>query len=301
MCGIAGKLNFDPSRPVDRERLVAMTTAVSHRGPDADGYYLGAGVGLGHRRLSIIDLATGDQPLANEDRTIWVIFNGEIYNFADIRVELERAGHSFRTHSDTEVIVHAYEQWGEKAVDRFRGMFAFALWDEPRRRLLLVRDRLGIKPLYYSVTRTGVTFGSEIKSIIEDPDVPRDWSAAALDAYLALQYVPSPQTIFRHISKLPPGHFLVADQGGVTVKQYWDLKFTGDGDPSREDEYLDRVLRHAGLGASTEIPDVEIRRLVTRGHGDQRAVRRQAWFVVLPPRRRNRLDLPSAINPRQVH
>jgi len=241
MCGIAGKLNFDPSRPVDRERLVAMTTAVSHRGPDADGYYLGAGVGLGHRRLSIIDLATGDQPLANEDRTIWVIFNGEIYNFADIRVELERAGHSFRTHSDTEVIVHAYEQWGEKAVDRFRGMFAFALWDEPRRRLLLVRDRLGIKPLYYSVTPTGVTFGSEIKSIIEDPDVPRDWSAAALDAYLALQYVPSPQTIFRHISKLPPGHFLVADQRGVTVKQYWDLKFTGDGDPSREDEYLERL------------------------------------------------------------
>jgi asparagine synthase (glutamine-hydrolysing) len=210
MCGIAGKLNFD-AQPIDRERLAAMTTAVAHRGPDADGFYFGPGIGLGHRRLSIIDLATGDQPLANEDGTVWVIFNGEIYNFAEIRVDLERAGHSFRTHSDTEVIVHAYEQWGEKAIDRFRGMFAFALWDEPRRRLVLARDRLGIKPLYYSVTRTGITFGSEIKSIIEDPDVPRDWSAPALDAYLALQYVPCPQTIFRDVSKLPPGHVLVAN------------------------------------------------------------------------------------------
>src|SRR6266576_6386005 len=136
MCGIAGKFNFDRSRSIDPTLLRTMTSAIAHRGPDADGFHFAEGIGLGHRRLSIIDLATGDQPLANEDRTIWVIFNGEIYNFADIRVELERAGHSFRTHSDTEVIVHAYEQWGEKAVDRFRGMFAFALWDEPRRRLL---------------------------------------------------------------------------------------------------------------------------------------------------------------------
>src|SRR5205814_2342579 len=136
---------------IDRERLAAMTTAVTHRGPDSAGYYVGPGIGFGHRRLSIIDLATGDQPLSNEDQTIWVIFNGEIYNFAGVREELESAGHQFRTHSDTEVIVHAYEQWGEQAVDRFRGMFAFAVWDERRRRLLLVRDRVGIKPIYYSV------------------------------------------------------------------------------------------------------------------------------------------------------
>src|SRR6476620_6546369 len=128
MCGIAGKFSFDAETPVDRERLAAMTDAVAHRGPDAHGYYTAPGIGLGHRRLSIIDLATGDQPLANEDGTVWVVFNGEIYNFADIRVELEAAGHRFRTHTDTEVIVHAYEQWGDLAVERFRGMFAFVLW-----------------------------------------------------------------------------------------------------------------------------------------------------------------------------
>jgi asparagine synthase (glutamine-hydrolysing) len=241
MCGIAGKFNFDPTNPIDRDRLVAMTTAVAHRGPDSDGFYVGQGVGLGHRRLSIIDLSTGDQPLTNEDRTVWVVFNGEIYNFADVRSELEVFGHRFRTHSDTEVIVHAYEQWGDASVDRFRGMFAYALWDEPKRRLLLVRDRLGVKPLYYSATRGGVTFGSEIKSLIEDPDVPRGWSAEALDAYLTLQYIPCPQTIYRGIWKLPPGHLLVAENGRVRTRRYWDLTFTGDGDVSREREYLDRL------------------------------------------------------------
>jgi asparagine synthase (glutamine-hydrolysing) len=241
MCGIAGKFSFNPDHPIDRERLAAMTTAVAHRGPDSDGFYLGDGIGLGHRRLSIIDLSTGDQPLTNEDGTIWVVFNGEIYNFADTRRELEAFGHRFRTHSDTEVIVHAYEQWGDCAVDRFRGMFAFALWDAPKRRLLLVRDRLGVKPLYYSVTPGGVTFGSEIKSLLEDPDVPRAWSAEALDAYLALLYVPAPRTIYRNIWKLPAGHLLVAEKGRVVTRRYWDLTFTGDGDPSREDEYLDRL------------------------------------------------------------
>ena len=241
MCGIAGKFNFDPHRGVDRERLTAMTSVIAHRGPDADGFYVADGIGLGHRRLSIIDLATGDQPLTNEERTIWVVFNGEIYNFADIRVELEAHGHRFRTHSDTEVIVHAYEQWGDAAVDRFRGMFAFALWDEPRRRLLLVRDRLGVKPLYYCTTPSGITFGSEIKSLLEDPDVPRDWAPEALDAYLTLQYVPSPQTIYRSIWKLPPGYLLVAERGAVSTRRYWDLTFTGDGRAEREDEYLEQL------------------------------------------------------------
>ena len=241
MCGIAGKFNFDQARPVDRERLTAMATAVAHRGPDADGFYLGDSVGLGHRRLSIIDLSTGNQPLTNEDRTIWVVFNGEIYNFADVRQELEQHGHRFRTHTDTEVIVHAYEQWGDDAVDRFRGMFAFALWDEPRRRLLLVRDRLGVKPLYYSANAGGVTFGSEIKSLLADPDVPREWSPESLDAYLALGYVPAPRTIYRNVWKLPAGHLLVAENSRVRVRRYWDLTFTGDGDPTREAEYVDRL------------------------------------------------------------
>jgi len=238
MCGIAGKFNFDPANPVDRERLSAMTSVIAHRGPDADGFYVADGIGLGHRRLSIIDLSTGDQPLANEDGTIWIVFNGEVYNFAEIRAELEAHGHWFRTHSDTEVIVHAYEQWGDRAVDRFRGMFAFALWDEPKRRLLLVRDRIGVKPLYYSPTAAGVTFGSEIKALLEDPDVPRGWSPEALDEYLALQYVPSPQTMYSGIFKLPAAHLLVAERGRVSVRRYWDLAFTGDGDPSRETQYL---------------------------------------------------------------
>jgi asparagine synthase (glutamine-hydrolysing) len=241
MCGIAGRLNFDPAQPIDRDRLTAMTAAVAHRGPDADGFYVGEGIGLGHRRLSIIDLTSGDQPVCNEDRTIWVVFNGEIYNFADIRSELETFGHRFRTHSDTEVIVHAYEQWGERAVDRFRGMFAFAIWDEPRRRLLLVRDRLGVKPLYYSHGEESLTFGSEIKSILENPDVNRAWDPEALDAYLTLQYVPCPRTIYRAVSKLPAGHLLIAERGRVIIRRYWDLQFAGDGDASREAEYLDRL------------------------------------------------------------
>jgi asparagine synthase (glutamine-hydrolysing) len=241
MCGIAGKFTFDPNVPIDREQLTAMTRVIAHRGPDADGYHVGRGIGLGFRRLSIIDLATGDQPLANEDGTIWVIFNGEIYNFADIRSELETCGHRFRTRTDSEVIVHAYEQWGDRFVERFRGMFGFALWDDPRRRLVIVRDRLGIKPIYYSRTTSGVTFGSEIKSLLEDPDVPQDWSPEALDAYLALQYVPCPRTIYSGIWKLPPGHLLIAENDHVSVRRYWDLTFTGDGDPSREAEYLERL------------------------------------------------------------
>jgi asparagine synthase (glutamine-hydrolysing) len=258
MCGIAGKFNFQPDQPVHAERLRAMTDVIAHRGPDADGFYVGSGIGLGHRRLSIIDLSTGDQPLANEDGSIRVIFNGEIYNFADVRSELQSAGHCFRTQSDTEVIVHGYEQWGDAVVDRLRGMFAIALWDERRRRLLLVRDRLGVKPLYYCVTASGLTFGSEIKAMLEDPDVPRDWSPESLDAYLALQYVPCPRTMYKAIWKLPPGHLLVAENGGVTSRQYWDLAFPGDGDVSREDEYLEEldalVTESVGLRLVSDVP-----------------------------------------------
>jgi asparagine synthase (glutamine-hydrolysing) len=241
MCGIAGRFNFDPANPVSGEQLAAMTAVVAHRGPDADGFYLAQNIGLGHRRLSIIDLATGDQPLSNEDGTVWVVFNGEIYNFAEIRSQLETAGHSFRTHTDTEVIVHAHEEWGERAVDHFRGMFAYALWDGRRQRLLLVRDRLGIKPLHYAVTPTGIVFGSEIKSLLQNPDVSREWNAEAVDAYLALQYVPAPRTIFSSIWKLLPGHMLIAERGRVSIRRYWDLHFTGEGDRTREEEYLERL------------------------------------------------------------
>lgn len=242
MCGIAGRFNYDPFRPVDRGVLEAMTDAVAHRGPDAAGYHLAPGIGLGHRRLSIIDLSTGDQPLANEDGTIWTVFNGEIYNFAEVRAELVAHGHRFRTGSDTEVIVHGYEQWGERCVERFRGMFAFAVWDAPARRLLLARDRLGVKPLYYAeIPGRGVVFGSELKSLLEDPDVPRDWSPEAIDAYLTLLYIPAPATIYQRVHKLEPGHVLVAEKGAIRTSRYWDLTFTGDGDAGREEEYLERL------------------------------------------------------------
>jgi asparagine synthase (glutamine-hydrolysing) len=241
MCGIAGRINFSPDHRVDRAALEAMTTSLVHRGPDAAGYFVADGIGLGHRRLSIIDLTAGDQPLPNEDQTVWIVFNGEIYNFAELRAELEASGHRFRTRCDTEAIVHAYEQWGDDAVLRLRGMFAFALWDGRRRRLLLARDRLGIKPLHYALVPGGLVFGSEMKALLQDPEVPADWSADALDAYMALQYVPTPRTIYKAIWKLPPGHLLTAEGGGVTVRRYWDLAFTADGDPRREREYLEHL------------------------------------------------------------
>jgi asparagine synthase (glutamine-hydrolysing) len=176
MCGIAGRFNFDLSRPVDARVLTAMTDSIAHRGPDSAGFYRAPGIGLGHRRLSIIDLVTGDQPLANEDGQVQVVFNGEIYNFAEVRSELLSLGHRFRTSSDTEIIVHGYEEWGERCVERFRGMFAFAVWDARARRLLLARDRLGVKPLYYAhLPGKGIVFGSEIKALLQDPEVPRGW------------------------------------------------------------------------------------------------------------------------------
>ena len=240
MCGITGKLTYD-AEPISRELLESMTHAVSHRGPDSAGYYLGDGIGLGHRRLSIIDLATGDQPLSNEDGTVWVVFNGEIYNFADVRQQLEQAGHRFRTRSDTEVIVHGYEQWGADCVERFRGMFAFAVWDAAARRLLLARDRLGVKPLYYAETANGLIFASEIKAILQDPSVSRAWRTDALDAYLTLEYIPGPATIYRQIQKLPPAHVAIVERGRMQVRQYWDLQFTGDSEVEREAEYLERL------------------------------------------------------------
>jgi asparagine synthase (glutamine-hydrolysing) len=259
MCGIAGRFNYDGRRPVDRGILQAMTDAVRHRGPDAGGYYHGAGVGLGHRRLSIIDLSTGDQPLGNEDGSVQVVFNGEIYNFAEVRAELIAHGHRFRTGSDTEIIVHGYEQWGERCVDRFRGMFAFAVWDANQRRLLLARDRLGVKPLYYAeLPGEGLVFGSEIKSLLEDPSVPRDWRPEAIDAYLTLLYVPAPGTVYRAVRKLPPAHVLVADGQGIRISRYWDLEFTGTGAAKREEEYLeelDALLREAvGLRLISDVP-----------------------------------------------
>jgi asparagine synthase (glutamine-hydrolysing) len=282
MCGIAGRVNYDPFRPVDRDVLEAMTDSLAHRGPDASGYHIAPGVGLGHRRLSIIDLSTGDQPLCNEDGTIWTIFNGEIYNFADVRKELVAHGHRFKTGSDTEIIVHGYEQWGDRAVEKFRGMFAFAVWDAPRRRLVLARDRVGVKPLYYAELPSGIVFGSELKAVLEDPDVPRQWRADALDAYLTLLYIPAPATIYAGIRKLDAGHVLVAENGAVRTFRYWDLTFTGDGDPAREGEYLERLdALLAESVALRQIADVPLGAFLSGGI-DSSAV--AAYMVQTSPR-----------------
>ena len=264
MCGFAGKLASSPQSSIDPGLLEAMAESLSHRGPDADGFYFGSGVGLAHRRLSIVDVAAGHQPLANEDGSVWVVFNGEIYNFADLRADLEARGHVFRTHSDTEVIAHGYEEWGESCVEHFRGMFAFALWDVAARRLLLARDRVGIKPVYYARTADGgVTFASEIKAILQDSSVDTAWSAEALDAYLTFLYVPGPATIYRDIHKLPAGHVLVAENGNIRISRYWDLEFTGDGNVNAEDAVpggvgraADRVGAHAPdqRGSTRRVP-----------------------------------------------
>ena len=223
MCGIAGIAAVDHLRDDAPMRAIRMRDVITHRGPDEAGLHCDDGAALAHRRLSIVDLSTGQQPLSNEDGSIWVIFNGEIYNHAAIRAELEPHGHRYRTKSDTETIVHAYEQWGDACVDRFRGMFAFALWDAPRRRLLLVRDRLGIKPLYWTMTRDALLFASEIKAILASDLVRAEPNYAVLPEVLSTRYTSGSDTLFTGIHKLLPGHLLVFERGKVAIRQYWDL------------------------------------------------------------------------------
>jgi asparagine synthase (glutamine-hydrolysing) len=224
MCGFCGVLNFDGQAPVSREDLAAMTATLQHRGPDDLGFFWSIPVGLGHRRLSIIDLESGHQPLSNEDGSIWIVYNGELYNYQAIRANLEKAGHRFATLSDTEVIVHAYEEYGTDCLKLMNGMFAFALWDSNRQRLLLARDRVGIKPLYYARLPRGLVFGSEVKALLAHPQVERRLDPAALNLYLSLEYVPSPYSIFAGISKLPPGHFLMVENSHGHLERYWDLE-----------------------------------------------------------------------------
>ena len=223
MCGIAGLVHRDPGYPIERELVVQMTACLAHRGPDAQGLHLWSGAALGHRRLSIIDLATGDQPIFNEDGRIGVILNGEIYNFRELRTELESLGHRFSTRSDTEAIVHAYEQWGEHCVERLAGMFAFALWDDRDRRLLLARDRVGKKPLYYARDGERLVFASELKALLRDSGLKRVLNLQALDTYVSLGAVQAPATIFRDVEQLPPAHYLVWERGQLRVGEYWDV------------------------------------------------------------------------------
>jgi asparagine synthase (glutamine-hydrolysing) len=250
MCGIAGVVFTDPAHPVDRGLVRRMTRTLAHRGPDADGYHFGPGVALGHRRLSIIDLATGDQPIYDEDGTRAVVFNGEIYNFHELRAELLARGHRFTTASDTEVIVHAWEEYGDECLTRFRGMFAFAAWDDRRRRLLLARDRLGKKPLYYLHDGDRLLFASELKALLADPSVRRAVDPAAIDDYLSFGAVPAPRTIYLGIAQLPPAHYLVWEAGRVQVREYWDLVFA-EGAPRSEAAWLEEL--EAVLGEAVRL------------------------------------------------
>jgi len=224
MCGICGFFEHDGDRPIDRGFLAAMNRTIRHRGPDDEGSFVEHPIALAMRRLSIIDVDGGQQPVFNEDRTMSVVFNGEIYNYRELRVELENAGHKFRTNGDTEVIIHAYEQFGEACLSKFNGMFAFALWDGRQRRLLLARDRFGIKPMHYAEHGSRFYFASEIKAILA-AGVPRDLDSVALDQYLSHLVVPAPYTIYRTIRKLPAGHALIHDQNGSRIFEYWDVNY----------------------------------------------------------------------------
>ncbi len=225
MCGIVGKIHFDPEHPVDPRQIRTMADSLLHRGPDDEGIWIERNVGLGHRRLSIIDLSPGGRnPMSNEDETVWIVFNGEIYNFQELRPGLEADGHKFRSRTDTEVILHLYEELGPVCVKELRGMFAFAIWDRRTQSLLLARDRMGVKPLHYALTSFGLLFGSEIKAVLASGEIDPEPDLASLHQFLLWQCIPSPQTGFRGIQKLPPASVLTWQVGGeVCIQRYWDL------------------------------------------------------------------------------
>jgi asparagine synthase (glutamine-hydrolysing) len=229
MCGIAGII-AEGSRDTRESRVLAMTNALAHRGPDDAGLWSDELCSLGHRRLAIIDVSpAGHQPLSNDDGSIWITFNGEIYNFIELRAELESKGYEFRTRTDTEVIIHAYEEWGTDCVTHLRGMFVFGLWDQPNRRFFLARDRVGKKPIFYTHCRGSLLFASELQGLLANKDLPREMDRSAIDAYLAWGYIPAPQTGFRGIRKLAPAHWLTFEQttnGWVErIQRYWSLDY----------------------------------------------------------------------------
>jgi len=257
MCGICGIVDLRGTAADLRTRLPDMVGTLRHRGPDQSGIWADADAGLGHARLSIIDLADGKQPLSNEDGTVWITYNGEVYNFPQLRKQLVEKGHTFRTHTDTEVIVHLYEDEGIECVNRLRGMFAFGIWDARRRTIYLVRDRLGIKPLYYTILNGRLIFGSEIKAILAHGGLPRQVREDALSDYLTFQYVPAPKSMFQDVFKLEPGHWLRFDSQGVLAQQYWDLKPAPPLDSDRrqiEGEIIEGLSESVRLRLVSDVP-----------------------------------------------
>jgi asparagine synthase (glutamine-hydrolysing) len=266
MCGICGKLEFDQHASVSTTLIRNMLDTIRHRGPDDEGLYFSSQVALGHARLSIIDLASGHQPISNENGTIWIVFNGEIYNFRELRAFLLSKGHSFRTQTDTEVIVHLYEELGPQCVEKLRGMFAFALWDENAKTLFLARDRVGIKPLYYSLTQKNIVFASEIKAILADPEIKPELAPEIIDRFLTFLYVPGEDTLLKGVHKLAPGHYLLVRDGKAAIRQYWDLEFSK---PSRPLSLRDAEKELSSLLAETVelhmIADVPVGVLLSGG------------------------------------
>ncbi|MDP3613316.1 MAG: asparagine synthase (glutamine-hydrolyzing), partial [Rubrivivax sp.] len=262
MCGITGIFDTRGDRAIDSAVLKRMNDSQHHRGPDEGSLHIEPGLGFGHRRLSIIDIATGQQPLCNEDGSVVVVFNGEIYNYQDLIPELQALGHVFHTKSDTECIVHAWESWGEDCVRRFRGMFAFALWDRNQQCLFMARDRLGVKPFYYALLDDGnLVFGSELKSVLAHGGLKRDIDPHAVEEYFALGYVAEPRTIFRQALKLQPAHSLLVRRGQGTAlpqtREYWDVNFSLGSKVSAEDaqeELVTRLRESVRLRMIAEVP-----------------------------------------------
>lgn len=265
MCGICGKLNFDINNEVNKGLIKKMCDTLAHRGPDDEGYYINKNIGLGMRRLSIIDLNTGHQPISNENQKIWIVFNGEIYNYRELKQDLIKKGHQFKTGSDTEAIIHLYEEYDIDCLKLLRGMFAFAIWDEVKSRLFLARDRVGKKPLIYTAANNNIIFASELKAIIQDNSVKKEIDFDALDQYMSFQFVPAPYTIFKGINKLPPASYLLCEKGNITVKRYWELDFNSKIIMS-EDEYAEGILRELEDAVKLRmISDVPIGALLSGG------------------------------------
>ena len=247
MCGIVGKVYADRQQQVDERLLRSMCQAIVHRGPDDEGIYLDGHIGLGMRRLKIIDLAGGHQPMSNEDGSLWIVFNGEIYNYRDLRQDLEKRGHVFKTVSDTETILHLYEERGSNCLGDLRGMFAFALWDARDETLFLARDRLGKKPLYYAERNGRLTFASELGALVHDPEIDREVDPHAIDEYLTYLFIPHPRTIYKGVRKLPPASFAVYRKGELKIERYWKVRYDRIENRSLEEnaEALDELLREA--------------------------------------------------------
>src|SRR2546430_5020832 len=266
MCGIAGQFNFQRHEPVDRETIEQMAHSIAHRGPDDEGFFVAGPIGLGFRRLSIIDLAGGHQPMSDAEETVWVIFNGEIYNYRELRAELQSKGNEFRTNSDTEVIIHGYKEWGAEVLNHLNGMFGMAIWDVKKQRLVVARDAMGIKLIYYRITSGQLTFGSEIRPILAAQDSKPEVDPVALNLFLRFRYTPSPLTVFQGIRKLPPGTMLVFERGGYREERWYNYAPVPFSDPKEDKEATEELLElYRGAVQRHLLSDVPVGILLSGG------------------------------------